>query len=39
MKMIRGLQHLFYEEILREFGLFLLEKRKFWGDLTVTLQY
>ncbi|KAJ7403947.1 hypothetical protein BTVI_74250 [Pitangus sulphuratus] len=36
---IRGMEHLCYEERLRELGLFLLEKRRLQDDQTVAFQY
>jgi len=37
--MIRGLDHLSYEERPREMGLFSLEKRRLRGDVRVAFQY
>jgi len=38
-EMIRGMEHLFYDDRLRELGMFSLEKRRLWGGLTVVFQY
>lgn len=39
MKIERGLEHLSYEDTVRELGLFSLEKRCLKRDLKVAFQY
>jgi len=38
MKMTRRLEHLFYEDRLRELVVFNLEKRKLWSSGGISLQ-
>ena len=38
-KMIPGMEHLRYEDRMREMGLLSLEKKRLWEDLIVTFQY
>ena len=37
--MIRRLEHLSYDERLRQLGLFSLGKRRLWGNFVVIFQY
>jgi len=37
--MIPGMEHLSYEDRLRDLGVFSVENRRCWGDLRVAFQY
>ena len=38
-EMLRGLEHLCYENRPRELRLLILERGRLWGDLTAAFQY
>ena len=39
IQIIQGMEHLSYMDRLRELGLFILEKRRLWGELRAAFQY
>ena len=39
VKTIRGLEHPFCEENLRQLGIFILEKKRVWEDLIAAFHY